>query len=447
MIAEQKVRELENSAVELSITVPKDALTAEYRKTVDKYVKTLQIPGFRKGKAPASVLEQKIGPGMREESVYNAIENAVKEALDSVEDKYKPLPYSTPALVDEENIAKDMAGDLTFAVTYDMHPSFELPAYTGLSVEVPQVVVSDETVAKEIERLREQNAMVVDKSAPVADGDIVTVDYAEVDADGNEVAGTDRKDFIFTVGSGSNFYKIDSDILGMAKDETKVLAKTYAEDFEQAEYAGKTVSLRVTVKQVKRREVPLLDDDFAQDVSDQYKTVEDLRAATKAKLEQSLKGHLEEVRLNTLLDKILELTTIAIPASMLEFEVDSTWRRFVSQSGMPEAQILKYLEFQGQSKADFTANWRTDADHKLRVQLIMDKIKDKEAFTVDQSEVEAAAEEQLKEVTDEETRSYYKTMIEDDLKIKKTGEFLLANNSITNGAEIGYEEFMADHQH
>jgi len=289
--------------------------------------------------------------------------------------------------------------------------------------------------------------MVVDKSAPVADGDIVTVDYAEVDADGNEVAGTDRKDFIFTVGSGSNFYKIDSDILGMAKDETKVLAKTYAEDFEQAEYAGKTVSLRVTVKQVKRREVPLLDDDFAQDVSDQYKTVEDLRAATKAKLEQSLKGHLEEVRLNTLLDKILEQTTIAIPASMLEFEVDSTWRRFVSQSGMPEAQILKYLEFQGQSKADFTANWRTDADHKLRVQLIMDKIKDKEAFTVDQSEVEAAAEEQLKEVTDEDTRSYYKTMIEDDLKIKKTGEFLLANNSITNGAEIGYEEFMADHQH
>ena len=119
----------------------------------------------------------------------------------------------------------------------------------------------------------------------------------------------------------------------------------------------------------------------------------------------------------------------------------------MSQSGMPEAQILKYLEFQGQSKADFTANWRTDADHKLRVQLIMDKIKDKEAFTVDQSEVEAAAEEQLKEVTDEETRSYYKTMIEDDLKIKKTGEFLLANNSITNGAEIGYEEFMADHQH
>ncbi|MCK9286710.1 MAG: trigger factor [Sphaerochaetaceae bacterium] len=447
MVAEQKVRELENSAVELSITVPKDVLKNAYTQVVQKYVKSLQIPGFRKGKAPASVLEQKIGPGMREESMYNVIEDAVKEALEKIEDKYKPLPYSTPSIVDEENLPKEIDNDLVFAVSYDVLPLFELPPYTGLSVEVPKVVVSEEVVEKEIDRLRDQNSMVVEKDGAVASGDIVTVDYVELDAEKNEVEGTKREDFIFTVGSGTNFYKIDDDIVGMKKDDAKDIVKTYPEDFEETEYAGKSITLKVKIKQIKFRDVPELDDEFAQDVSEQYKTVEDLRKATKDKLEASLQGHLDEVRLEALMDKILEQTSIAIPASMVEVEVDSSWRRFVSQSGMPENQILKYLEFQGQTKEDFTAQWRDGAERRIRVQLIMDKIKEKEDFKIEESELNSMAEEQLKDITDENTKSYYRAMIEDDMKLKRTGEFLLANNSVADGEEISYDQFMSGHMH
>ncbi len=447
MVAEQKVRELENSAVELSITVPKDVLKNAYTQVVQKYVKSLQIPGFRKGKAPASVLEQKIGPGMREESMYNVIEDAVKEALEKIEDKYKPLPYSTPSIVDEENLPKEIDNDLVFAVSYDVLPLFELPPYTGLSVEVPKVVVSEEVVEKEIDRLRDQNSMVVEKDGAVASGDIVTVDYVELDAEKNEVEGTKREDFIFTVGSGTNFYTIDDDIVGMKKDDAKDIVKTYPEDFEETEYAGKSITLKVKIKQIKFRDVPELDDEFAQDVSEQYKTVEDLRKATKDKLEASLQGHLDEVRLEALMDKILEQTSIAIPASMVEVEVDSSWRRFVSQSGMPENQILKYLEFQGQTKEDFTAQWRDGAERRIRVQLIMDKIKEKEDFKIEESELNSMAEEQLKDITDENTKSYYRAMIEDDMKLKRTGEFLLANNSVADGEEISYDQFMSGHMH
>ncbi|MDD2405856.1 MAG: trigger factor [Sphaerochaetaceae bacterium] len=447
MVAEQKVRELENSAVELSITVPKDVLKNAYTQVVQKYVKSLQIPGFRKGKAPASVLEQKIGPGMREESMYNVIEDAVKEALEKIEDKYKPLPYSTPSIVDEENLPKEIDNDLVFAVSYDVLPLFELPPYTGLSVEVPKVVVSEEVVEKEIDRLRDQNSMVVEKDGAVASGDIVTVDYVELDAEKNEVEGTKREDFIFTVGSGTNFYKIDDDIVGMKKDDAKDIVKTYPEDFEETEYAGKSITLKVKIKQIKFRDVPELDDEFAQDVSEQYKTVEDLRKATKDKLEASLQGHLDEVRLEALMDKILEQTSIAIPASMVEVEVDSSWRRFVSQSGMPENQILKYLEFQGQTKEDFTAQWRDGAERRIRVQLIMDKIKEKEDFKIEESVLNSMAEEQLKDITDENTKSYYRAMIEDDMKLKRTGEFLLANNSVADGEEISYDQFMSGHMH
>ena len=289
--------------------------------------------------------------------------------------------------------------------------------------------------------------MVVEKDGAVASGDIVTVDYVELDAVKNEVDCTKREDFIFTGGSGTNFYKIDDDIVGMKKDDAKDIVKTYPEDFEETEYAGKSITLKVKIKQIKFRDVPELDDEFAQDVSEQYKTVEDLRKATKDKLEASLQGHLDEVRLEALMDKILEQTSIAIPASMVEVEVDSSWRRFVSQSGMPENQILKYLEFQGQTKEDFTAQWRDGAERRIRVQLIMDKIKEKEDFKIEESELNSMAEEQLKDITDENTKSYYRAMIEDDMKLKRTGEFLLANNSVADGEEISYDQFMSGHMH
>ena len=447
MIADQKVKELENSAVELAITVKQEALVDAYTKVLQKYMKTLQLPGFRKGKAPASVLEQKFGPSMREEGVYTTIDAAVQEALEAVEDKYKPLPYSQPSLVDEDSIATEIDKDLQFAVTYDIMPLFELPAYTGLSAEVPTVEISKETVDKEIEKLRDQSAMVLEQDKVVENGDIVTLDYVELDSEKNEVEGTERKDFVFTVGSGTNFYKMDDDLIGMKKGEVKSVEKSFPEDHEYSEYAGKTISLRLELKQVKVREVPVLDDEFAQDIADEYKTVADLIAGTKEKLANSLESHLKEVKLQAIIDKVLENIEISIPKTMIDVEVNSSWNRFVSQSGMPEAQVLKFLEFQGQTKDDFTAAWRESAEAQIRVQLLMEKIKEKEDFTVDEEELNAEVETQLKDITDENTKNYYKMMIEEDMKTQKAGDFLLENNSFTEGKVVSYDDFMAGHQH
>jgi trigger factor len=447
MIAEQKVKEIEKSAVELSIKVEQKAIADSYTKTLQKYTKSLQLPGFRKGKVPASVLEQKFGKEMREESVYTIIDEAVQDALKNVEEKYKPLPYSTPNLVDEDNIDTAIDKDLEFAVTYDVMPQFELPAYTKVEVDVPKVEVTKEIVDKEIEKLRDQNALVIEKDKAIESGDIVTMDYVELDAEGNEVPGTDRKDFVFTVGSGSDFYKIDDDIIGMKKDEEHTIEKTYAEDFEYPEYAGKTIFLKVAIKQVKVRDVPELDDEFAQDVSEDYKTVEDLVAATKEKLENSLKNHLDETKLNKLIDKLLEQVEIQVPDSMIEMQLDSSWRRFVSQSGVSEEQLLQFLDIQGQTKEDVTNGWKDSAEKTIRTELLMEKIKEKENFTVDEKELETEVEAQLQDITDENTRNYYKTLIEDDMKSRKLGEFLLANNTLKESETVSYEEFMAGHQH
>ena len=191
----------------------------------------------------------------------------------------------------------------------------------------------------------------------------------------------------------------------------------------------------------------MIDDEVAQDVREEYKNVADLLAATNDKLAKNLESHLTETKLSAVLDKILEQVSIPVPASMIDIEVDSSWRRFVSQSGMPEAQVLKFLEFQGQTKEDFTASWRDAAQKNIRVQLLMEKITGQEGFTVEEQELDAEVERQLKDVTDEETKAYYRTMIEDDLKIRKAGDFLLEKNTITEGAPVSYEAFMADHQH
>ncbi|MDC7245834.1 MAG: trigger factor [Sphaerochaetaceae bacterium] len=447
MIAKQEVKELEKSQVELTVTVEQSALQDAYDKVLAKYMKSVQLPGFRKGKAPKSVLENKIGEGMREESVYTVIDEAVQKAIADVDQKYRPLPYSTPALQNEDDIPTEIDKDLVFSVKYDVLPQFDLPAYTEQEVDVEKVVISDETVNAEIEKLRDQNAMVIEKDKDVEKDDIITIDYVELDENDEEVAGTSRKDFVFTVGSGTNFYKIDDDVIGMKKGETKVISKTFGDDHEVEEYRGKSVKLSVTLNTVKVRDVPDLDDEFAQDVAEEYKTVEDLVKGTKEKLEKNLEGHLKETKLNTLLDALLEKVDFEVPASMIEAEVDSSWRRFVSQSGMNEEQVLQYLSFSGQTKESFTEGWREPAEKNLKIQLIIEKIKEKENFEVTEEELAEQVEQQLKDITDENTKNYYKEMLKDDLQTRKASDFLLEKNTFKESKEVSYDEFMSSHQH
>ncbi|NLK04744.1 MAG: trigger factor [Spirochaetales bacterium] len=445
MIADKSIKELENSSVALTVTVTADTIENDYKAALQKYASSIQLKGFRKGKAPISVLEGKFGKAIREESTFNTIEEALKEALEGVEDKYKPLSFSTPELQDEETLLPFKPDtDVTFTVKYDVMPTFEMPAYKGLSVSYPKVQVTDEAVNAEIDKLRDQNAMVIDKNDAAAMGDIVTVSYVELDAENNEVPGTERKEFVFTLGSTYNFYQIDGDIVGMKSGEEKTFSKTYAEDSTVEGYAGKTITLKVNVESVKFRDVPALDDEFAQDVKEEYKTVADLLKATREKLEKGLEAKLEQAKLNALSDELLKGTTIAVPASMIDLEIDQSWNRYVKQTGLTEEQILQFLQFQQKTKEDVVAPWREAAEKSLRIQLIMEKIKETEKFAIDEEELKKVYDEQLKDITDESQLEYYKTMIEDDMRFQKIAPFLQENNSFTEGEEVAYDVFMSE---
>jgi trigger factor len=441
MDTEHKFTDLENSAVELTLTIPKDTVTGEYQKIVNKYAKTLQVKGFRKGKAPIAVIEKKYGSALQEEAMYTMIESTVEKTLENVEDDYKPLQYSTPTLVDEENLKFDSEADFSFSLTYDIYPKFEIPEYTGHEITFPAVTIDDEPIQEELNKLLDQNAVVIEKEGPAEKDSIVTVDYFEMDENDAMLDGTKREDYVFTVGTEYNIYKFDDDIIGMKAGDTKIIEKVFGADSEITEYAGKTVRVSVTLKVVKQRDIPELDDEFAQDVSEDYKTLDDLKQATRKKLEDGLEARIKETKISNLYDKLLENLTISTPESMIKAEQENSWRNFASQSGMNEEQLLQILGMQGQTKENLLAEWKPQAEKSLTIQLMVDKITSNEKVEVADEEVTENA--QLFEgIEDARQKEYYQLLWKEDRKMQKTVDILLEKNTFIEGEVTTYTEFM-----
>jgi trigger factor len=454
MIANKEVQRLENSAVKLTITVDKEAAKKEYDDLLAGYAKNARLPGFRKGKVPVKVLEQKYGEGLREEATVKLIEESLKQVFEEIEEK--PLPYSQPELADGEELGKIEDGkDFTFAVKYDVYPDITLGAYEGFEIEVPEVKVTKKDEDREIEQIREQNSMVVEKAdgAKVAKDDIVTVNYIELDEEGNEKEGTGREDFVFTVGTGYNLYKFDDDVIGLSKGDEKVIEKSFPEDYDYTELAGKSVKIKVTVSVIKEKQIPELDDELAQDVSEKYETLADLRKDIKAQLQKSLDEKLKETRSEAIFDRIIEGSEITVPASMIEAELSNSWRRFVQQSQMPEEQLLQFLQMQGKDQNAVFAEWTPQAERSIKVQLLMEKIIEKEAPEVSDDEVEQeirnqaeSAGQEFEELKEMFEKNGFTDMVKSDLKNRKAIDLLLGKNAIKKGKKVDYLDFMQNKQ-
>ncbi len=427
MVVEKSVKELENSQIALTITVDAASIEKAYQERLKKYVSNLQVDGFRKGKVPSSIVERKYGEGIREEATFDCMENTLQDVLKDIEDDKKPLPYSTPVLQEEEKLLPFKKDEnITFTVHYDVMPKFELPSYTGLSVEVKSKSVSDEDVKAEIEKLREQNSLVVAKDGEAAKDDIATVDYVELDEEGKEIENTKREDFTFTIGSGYNFYKIDDDVIGMKSGDEKVIEK---------DVDDRHVKLSVKLTNLKMRELPEVDDDFAQDVKEEYKTVADMENGIRKNLEEKAEEENKNAKTEAIIEKLIEESTISVPESMVNFQLEQNWKNFVQNSGLPEQQLMGFFKMQNQTKDSIMETWKEPANKDLKGQLILEAIKNKENFALNEEEFNKECEEQLKNIEDENTKEYYKNMLKDEKQFAMVIPFLLEKNTFTEAKE------------
>ena len=442
----KNIKKIEHSAVELTVTIPQTDVAGEYRQLLAKYAKSVQIPGFRKGHVPTNILERKFGESLKGEAVADVIEKALGEIFEE-EGFQQPLPYSQPSLKESPDLNIDK--DLTFTVVYDVMPEVADINMDGIEVEVPSVTVGEAELKEELKAIQERNALVVDKKDDdaAAKDDIATINYCELDKYGKTVAGTEREDYVFTIGAGQTIFEIDDDVIGMKKGETKEVTKKYKKDHPNEELAGQTKKIKVTLTALKLRNLPELDDELAQDVNEKFKTLDDLKADIKKNLNSALENRLNEIKTTALIEKLVEKNPIDLPASMCEAELNSRWRMMARQFQTTTEQLEKIITSSGQTKDQMLSEWKPDVEKALKGRIIIDKLLKDKNITVADTEVEAEYEKiaENASISVEEVKKHYadaqsKEYLVDDLKEQKLYKELFEKIKVKKGEKKAFAD-------
>ncbi len=388
MVVTKNIEKLEHSAVRLTVTVGKDDVRAAYDALLKDYAKNVRIDGFRKGKVPANILERKFGPQLKLDAMGRVMDEAVEKALDG--EALVPLSYAQPSL--DGQPAFELDADFSFSVTYDVFPEVVPGDIEGMELELPQVTIAKADEERELDEIRDRNAIVMDKDdkAAAKKGDIATVDYAELDESGEPVKGTERQDFVFELGSGHNLYKFDDDVIGMKKDAEKTIEKAFPADFEYSELAGQTKKLRVKLTKLKEKKLPELDDELAQDVSEKFKTLDDLKADIRAKLEKRLEDRLKSLREKGVVDALVEKSTVDLPASMVAAELEMRLRNLMQRMGIDsEERLAQIVSMSGRSVDQLREEWRPEAEKAIKTRLVLDKLTEEGKYSASDEDVAA----------------------------------------------------------
>lgn len=444
----KNIETLEKSAVKLTVTIGKEDVAENYKQIITKYAKNAQLPGFRKGHVPVSIMERKYGDALKADASTDLIDKALNELFsDDKEMDIRPLPYAQPSL--DKLPELDTAKDFTFTVTYDVFPKVEKIDTKGVAIKEPQVAISEKDLEEELKAIQERNATVMDKKdgEKVEKDNIVTINYSEIGDDGKVIESSKREGFVFTVGSGENIYKIDDDIIGMTKDETKEITKKYKKDDADKELAGKTKKISIKVTALKVRTLPKLDDDLAQDVNEKYKTLDDLKKDISKNMEVAKKRRINEIKSNDLLTQLVEKNKFDIPASMLQAELQNRWKMMAQQFQTTTEQLDKMVESAGQSKEAMLKEWTGDSEKMLKSRVVVEALLKERNISVTPEEIE----EEYKTIADdgnttvEEVKKHYsdpraKEYLIDDAKEQKLYKQLYEEVKVTKGDKVAFKD-------
>ncbi|HEX2176002.1 MAG TPA: trigger factor [Nocardioidaceae bacterium] len=362
------VEKLSPTSVRLTVEVPfeelKPSLDAAYKKIAGQ----VTIPGFRKGKVPPQIIDQRVGRGVvLDEAVNNALPDLYRRALE--ENDVMPLGQPEIDVTEFEDNQK-----LTFTAELDVKPDVELPDYTGLQVEVDTVEVSDEDVEEELQNLRERFGTLVDV-------DFVTIDLA-ASKDGQPIEEAQATGLSYQVGKGNMLDGLDDALRGLKAGEST----TFETQLVGGELAGQDVDVEVKVSAVKEQELPEVDEEFAQTASE-FDTVEELRADLRARLEQNKRLEQASAARDAVLEELLDRVEIPLPDRVLTDEVAQRReqiREQLSYAGMTEQQ---YLEAEGQTEDEFATEVEKRARDALAAQFVLDEIAQKEELGVEEAEL------------------------------------------------------------
>ncbi|MFE4023895.1 trigger factor [Streptomyces sp. NPDC059101] len=370
------VETLNPTRVRLTVEVPfeelKDSLDAAYKKINQQ----VTVKGFRRGKIPARVIDQRFGRGaVLEEAVNDALPKFYTSAVNEAELNVLGQPeVDITELKDNELLA--------FTAEVDIRPALEIPDYSGIEVEVDAVEVSDEDVDKSVEQLRERFAStsVVERAAQ--DGDVVTVDL-EAKVDGEVLADGIANGVSYTIGSGELLDGIDEAVKGLEAGGSA----TFTSELKGGSAQGKEAEVKVDVTEVKARELPELDDEFAQ-MASEFDTLDELKADSRKRLERMKKFDQATQAQEKVLEALLGLIEVPIPEKLLEDEIRTRKHNLEHhQLGQMGLDLAKYLEIQGKTEEEFDAETKEQAEKGIKTQFVLDELVNKEKLNVSQEEL------------------------------------------------------------
>ncbi|MEU5347631.1 trigger factor [Streptomyces sp. NPDC020766] len=370
------VETLNPTRVRLSIEVPfeelKDSLDAAYKKINQQ----VTVKGFRKGKIPARVIDQRFGRGaVLEEAVNDALPKFYTDAVNEAELNVLGQP--------EVDITELKDGEtLNFTAEVDIRPAIEIPDYSGIEVEVDAVEVSEEDVDKAVEELRERFASTAPVERAAEDGDVVTLDL-EAKVDGEVLEDGVASGVSYTIGSGELLDGIDDAVKGVEAGGEA----TFASELKGGSAAGKEAEVTVKVTQVAKRELPELDDDFAQ-LASEFDTLEEMRGDSRKRLENMKQYDQATQAQERVLEKLLELVEVPVPEKLLEDEINTRKHNLEHhQLGQMGIDLEKYLEIQGKTAEEFDTETKEAAVKGIKTQFVLDELVNKEKLNVNQEEL------------------------------------------------------------
>ncbi|KAF4405982.1 MULTISPECIES: trigger factor [Streptomyces] len=370
------VENLNPTRVRLTVEVPFEELKPSLDAAYKKINQQVSVPGFRKGKIPARVIDQRFGRGaVLEEAVNDALPKFYTDAVN--EGELNPLGQP------EVDITELKDGELlAFTAEVDIRPSVEIPDYSGIEVTVDAVEVSDEEVDKAVEQLRERFASTTPVERAAAEGDVVTLDL-EAKVDGEVLEDGVASGVSYTIGSGELLDGIDEAVTGLEAGGTA----TFTSELKGGSAQGKEAEVKVDVTAVASRELPELDDDFAQ-LASEFDTLEELRADSRKRLEQSKQYDQATQAQEKVLDALLELVEVPIPEKLLEDEVKTRKHNLEHhQLGQMGLDLEGYLKIQDKTAEEFDAELKEQAEKGIKTQFVLDELVNKEKLSVGQEEL------------------------------------------------------------
>lgn len=420
--------QVETNVVQLEVKVPAEEFEKAVQKAYIKNVKHINLPGFRKGKAPRKLIEKTYGEGVFFE---DAADEILKETYPQAVEKEELEPVARPEVeVKEIGYGKEFV----YVAKVTVKPEVKLGKYKGLKVTKIEYAVTDEEIDKEINNMKERAARFVDVTdRAVENGDVAVIDF-DGSVDGVHFDGGAAQNHNLTIGSGQFIPGFEEQIIGHNIGDEFDVNVTFPEEYHAADLAGRPAVFKVKVNAIKSKQYPELDDEFAKDVSE-FDTFEELKNATKEKLLENAQKRAQRDQEEVIIDEVLKKVKAEIPEAMIESRIDERINemRYRMQAQMPGITFEQYLEYTGSSIDDFKEQSKESAEKDVKISLAVEAIAKAENIAVTDEDIAAEIKniaEQYKMEEDKVRSLISDEQLKETLLPRKVIDFLVAETKI-----------------